>query len=83
MSKLIAPSKLPDYGIDLSNRERHRLEKLGRFPKRVYVTAKSHAYVLDEILAHQEEAIALRDAGKRPSGSVTGFAANMARGAAA
>jgi hypothetical protein len=64
--RLISPDKLPEYGILIGNKHRQRLEDKGLFPKRVHPTAKTHAYVEDEILAHNESCIRLRDAALTP-----------------
>jgi predicted DNA-binding transcriptional regulator AlpA len=60
---LIPPDLLkPDHGIDLSNSYRLRLEKQGRFPKRVRLTTRRYAYRWDEIRAYTAARIAERDA---------------------
>ena len=51
----------PDYGIDYSRMHVDRLEKAGRFPKRVQLGPNSVAWVEDEIIAWQAERIAARD----------------------
>jgi hypothetical protein len=62
MSKrLIAPTSLPEYGIILSNDSRKDLESRGQFPKRVWVTERTHAYVEAEILEFSAKRIAARD----------------------
>jgi prophage regulatory protein len=61
---LIPPDRLPDHGIDLSNSYRLRLEKEGRFPRRVRLSPRRYAYRWDEILAYTAARIAERDAPK-------------------
>lgn len=51
----------PDYGIPYSRMHIDRLEKAGRFPKRVQLGPNSVAWVEDEIIAWQAERIAARD----------------------
>jgi hypothetical protein len=59
--KLIAPADLPKKGITLGNDQRRSLEAAGLFPRRVPITARTHAYVEDEIDALVEARIAERD----------------------
>jgi predicted DNA-binding transcriptional regulator AlpA len=59
--RLIAPERLPEYGIAIGNAHRKRLEERGEFPKRVPVTERSHAYVEAEILAYIAARVAARD----------------------
>jgi predicted DNA-binding transcriptional regulator AlpA len=59
--KLVIPERLPEYGIDLTSRQRKRLEDLGLFPRRVPISERSHAYVEEELLALTEAKIAARD----------------------
>ena len=62
MSKnLLIPDRLPGRGIDLCNDARKNLEAAGLFPKRVWVTARKHAYVESEIDAYLAGRIAARD----------------------
>jgi predicted DNA-binding transcriptional regulator AlpA len=59
---LVSPDRLkPDFGISIGNAQRKRLEADGRFPKRVPVTERSHAYVLGEIQAYVQARLAARD----------------------
>jgi hypothetical protein len=58
MTKLILPAKLPDFGIDLGDRQRRRLEDAGQFPKRVPISGRRHGYIAEEIAAHIERLIA-------------------------
>ena len=46
---LLSPDRLPDKGITLGNDQRKALEDKGRFPKRVPITDRTHAYVESEI----------------------------------
>ena len=55
------PRLAPDFGIPYSRMHIDRLEKLGRFPKRVALGPNSVAWVEDEIIAWQAERIAARD----------------------
>jgi hypothetical protein len=59
--RLIAPAMLPSFGINIGNKQRKRLEAAGRFPQRVWCSARKHAYVEDEIIAYGEERIRQRD----------------------
>jgi len=61
MTKLITPDRLPEYGIELGDRQRRRLEDEGAFPRRVRMSARAHAYVEPEIIQHIERKIAERD----------------------
>jgi len=47
----------PDFGVDYSRMHIDRLEKVGRFPKRVQLGPNSVAWVEDEIIAWQAERI--------------------------
>jgi hypothetical protein len=67
--KLVSPDTLKQYGITIRERQRRRLEKAGRFPRRVHPTPHAHAYVEDEILAHIELCIRERDAAERETPS--------------
>jgi prophage regulatory protein len=50
MSQLLIPyDSLADKGISLSKGQLWRLEKTGKFPKRVSVSAARHAWVESEI----------------------------------
>ena len=59
--KLLAPDRLPDLGITIGDDQRAKLEQEGKFPRRVQVTARTHAYVEDEIVEYVTEKIAARD----------------------
>jgi prophage regulatory protein len=59
---MIRFEKLKDYGIDWSRVHCLRLEKAGKFPKRVKLGENSVAYVESEILAWLEARIAERAA---------------------
>jgi predicted DNA-binding transcriptional regulator AlpA len=59
--KLLPPELLPQYGIGIGNKQRQRLEAVGRFPRRVRVTERTYGYVEDEIIAYSEERIRQRD----------------------
>ena len=59
--RLIAPEDLPSYGVTIGDRQRKRLEAARMFPRRVQLTARSHAYVEAEIDAYAAERIAARD----------------------
>jgi predicted DNA-binding transcriptional regulator AlpA len=60
--RLIPPADLPSVGITIGNDTRKDLEAEGKFPRRVWVTERTHAYVEDEIFAYIEARIAERDA---------------------
>jgi predicted DNA-binding transcriptional regulator AlpA len=59
--RLVTPERLPEFGITTGDKQRKRLEAAGRFPRRVPITARTHAYVEEEILQHAERCIAQRD----------------------
>ena len=59
--RLISPDQLPHKGITIGNDQRLNLEAVGRFPKRVPVTARTYAYIEDEIDQWIEDRIADRD----------------------
>jgi hypothetical protein len=60
--RLVAPDRLhPDFGITLGDRQRKDLEAEGKFPKRVPVTERTHAYVEDELFDLISARIAQRD----------------------
>lgn len=54
------------FGIDYSRMHIDRLEKCGRFPRRVPLGLNSVAWVEDEIIAWQAERIAARDRSPEP-----------------
>jgi predicted DNA-binding transcriptional regulator AlpA len=58
---LVAPERLPDYGITIGDRQRKRLEAAGRFPRRVALTDRTFAYVEGEILAYADARVRARD----------------------
>jgi predicted DNA-binding transcriptional regulator AlpA len=58
---LILPSDLPKFGITTSDSQLRRLEKAGKFPRRVFPTERSHAYVEDEIRQHIVDRMKARD----------------------
>jgi len=60
------PRLAPDFGITYSRMHIDRLEKLGRFPKRVPLGENSVAGLEDEIIAWQDERIAARDRPPEP-----------------
>jgi len=51
----------PEFGIDYSNMHLGRLERAGKFPKRVQLGPNSVAWVEDELIRWQQERIAARD----------------------
>jgi hypothetical protein len=59
--RLVPPSRLPDYGYTLKSPQRKALEDAGLFPKRVPMSARTHAYIEDELIEHGEAKIAERD----------------------
>jgi predicted DNA-binding transcriptional regulator AlpA len=60
---LIAPGDLPARkGIKLGDKQRERLEKKKKFPKRVRTSARTYGYVESEIDEYVEQCIAERDA---------------------
>jgi predicted DNA-binding transcriptional regulator AlpA len=60
--ELIDARDLPSVGILLSNSYRLRLEKDGKFPRRVHPTPQTTAYVRREILDYNAKLVAERDA---------------------
>jgi prophage regulatory protein len=63
--ELVSPDLLPSqYGIKYSNSYRLRLEKEGKFPKRVRLSPRRYAYILREILDYGAARVAERDAPK-------------------
>jgi prophage regulatory protein len=59
--RLISPDKLPEVGIDYADAHRRRLEAAGKFPKRVQLSPRKHAYVFSEIMELIRSRIAERD----------------------
>ena len=59
--RLIIPDRLVDYGIKLGSDQRKDLEDRELFPRRVAVTARTYAYVEDEIIDYVTGKIAARD----------------------
>lgn len=58
----IRPARdLPAKGIHLSNSWRTRLERCGKFPRRVRITHKNIGYVESELDAWLESRVAARD----------------------
>jgi len=60
--ELIAPT--PENGVPYSNEHRRRLERVGKFPKRVPLSSQRYCYVRSEIEAWHKARIAERDAPK-------------------
>jgi prophage regulatory protein len=65
MAKLIPHADLAALGIPYSKQHLWRLEKAGRFPKRVPLSPGRYAYNEAEIRAYIEGLIEARDAGAR------------------
>ena len=63
---LVLPEQLPNRGIPYSNCHRRRLEAAGRFPKRIMLSPRKHAYDEAELLAWIRERITMRDAKPAP-----------------
>lgn len=63
-ARLISHDDLKSRGIPYSKVHLWRLERAGKFPKRVPIGAGRYAYVASEIDAYVEELIAARDAGR-------------------
>jgi prophage regulatory protein len=62
MSQMLIPySALAAKGINLSKCQIWRLERQGKFPKRVPISPARHAWVESEIDAHIAERIASRN----------------------
>jgi prophage regulatory protein len=53
-----------DPNVPYCNEHRRRLERAGKFPKRVYLSPQRYAYVRSEIEAWVRDRIAERDAPK-------------------
>jgi prophage regulatory protein len=60
--RLISHDELKNKGIRYSKPHLWRLERAGKFPKRVYVGPGRYAYLEPEIDGHVEKLIAARDA---------------------
>jgi len=63
--RLIAHEDLKSKGIPYSKPHLWRLERAGKFPKRVPIGASRYGYVETEIDAYVDELIKARDAGKQ------------------
>lgn len=63
---LVLPEQLPNRGIGYSNCHRRRLEAAGRFPKRIMLSPRKHAYDEAELMAWVRERIAARDRKPQP-----------------
>jgi prophage regulatory protein len=61
--RLIPYDALKTKGISYSKPHLWRLERAGRFPRRVPIGANRYAYVESEVDAHINEMVARRDAG--------------------
>jgi predicted DNA-binding transcriptional regulator AlpA len=61
--QILSPEDLKSKGITLSNDQRKNLERIGRFPKRVPISERTHGYIEQEIDEYLEGCIAARDAG--------------------
>lgn len=59
--RLLAADDLPDKGIRLSNSQRWRLERAGKFPRRVHPSPNRIGYVEREIDEYIAKCIAERD----------------------
>ena len=60
--ELVSPDLLkPQHGINYSNSYRLRLEKEGKFPRRVRLSPRRYAYILSEIQAYSAACVAERD----------------------
>jgi hypothetical protein len=59
--RLVCPEELPRWGVDLSDRQRKRLEVVGKFPARVWVTERTYAYVEAELDSFVTAKILFRD----------------------
>jgi prophage regulatory protein len=65
MSKILIPYRdLKAKGIPYSKPHLWRLEKAGKFPKRVPIGASRYGYVESEIDGHVAGLVAARDAGR-------------------
>ena len=63
--RLVLPERLPaDHGIDYTDTHRRRLEAAGKFPRRIQLSPRKHAYDHDEIMSWIRARIAERDAGR-------------------
>ncbi len=61
MVKILTFAELREHGIRLSRRQIHRLESLGRFPKRVQISERRVGWIAKEIDAHVAKQIEARD----------------------
>lgn len=64
--RLVLPETLPDSGIDYSDMHRRRLEAAGKFPRRIQLSPRKHAYDHGEIMAWIRARIDERDAPQQP-----------------
>lgn len=62
--RLVLPEKLPDIGVDYADTHRRRLEAAGKFPKRIQLSPRKHAYDHGELVSWIRARIAERDAGR-------------------
>jgi predicted DNA-binding transcriptional regulator AlpA len=58
---LITPERLPELGITYTDTHLRRLEAKGRFPKRVQLSPRRHAYAHAEVMAWVRGCIEARD----------------------
>jgi prophage regulatory protein len=63
-ARLISHEDLKSKDISYSKPHLWRMEKAGKFPKRVPIGAGRYGYVEGEIDRHVDELIAARDAGR-------------------
>jgi prophage regulatory protein len=61
MTKLLHYDDLRPLGVALSKSQLARLEKAGRFPKRVRLSGHRYAYVASEVEGYIQAIIAERD----------------------
>jgi prophage regulatory protein len=67
--KLLTFDELRDHGVLLSRRQVDRIEKAGKFPKRVPISEARVGWVEDEIIDHVKAKIASRSTGIGTLGS--------------
>jgi prophage regulatory protein len=63
LKKFVTYEQLKDYGIDFSRQHIDRLERAGKFPKRVPMGANRIAWVEEEIIAWVKQRLEARAQG--------------------
>jgi predicted DNA-binding transcriptional regulator AlpA len=69
LRRLLTFDELYDYGVLLSRRQIDRIEKVGKFPKRVQISDARVGWVEEEIIDHVKAKIAARSTAMGTLGS--------------